>query len=80
MNRLADFPVLLTKKNLCRIYGISFWTLRRRIVAGWGKRFEWYQDGGKLKATRESVEADIVRGIETARRRLTLPQEAHNGI
>lgn len=67
---LKGFPFLLSKTNLCKVYGISLWTLRRRMCAGWGKRFEWYQDGGKLKATRQSVENDLSRGIEKLEKRL----------
>jgi hypothetical protein len=67
---LKGFPVLLSKSMLAKVYGVTISTLNRRIANGWGSRFEWYQDEWRIKATRDSVEADLKRGIERTCRRL----------
>ncbi len=79
MSRLESYPYLLSKTNLCSIYGVSISTLNRWIIGGWGKNLEWHEERGKLKATRSSVEAQIERGIARTCRRTDRAKGAIHG-
>lgn len=70
---LEGFPLLLSKTQLSGIFGVSVSQINRRIADGEYKGFEWVDDCGKIKATRESVEAHLRKAAEGAAEKLATP-------
>lgn len=76
---LKGYPNLMTKTQLGEVFGISIWAVNRRLASGWGKNWEWVNDNGQMKVSRDSVESDLNKNIIQTKKDMTPPPCVLNG-
>jgi hypothetical protein len=67
---LRGYPYLMSKPDLCAVFGVCRQTLLDRIKEESYKLLIWVDDCGTLKATRSSVERQLEAGARVGKERV----------